>query len=240
MAEMALILIAAQGMLNIAGDSRVNIFVSTFLAGKGRRFIVVNAAKAHRAAVADVLIDAVNAENRLKLVIRDKGRVQQNTAVIKLFVLGKEEPQRVRAGEYDFHAAGREHVREQRRALDKIFHQRHFVKEHIAEALRFQQLEVVVHICQCIPCRDLNKRRFSQFCIAHLCKNLADHSGLSRPAQAVENEHLVLWFTVDKVLQLLEALALAIIAGGCRKRAQCFAYADVRGKSGSVYGFWFW
>ena len=95
-------------------------------------------------------------------MIGNKGRVQQNTAVIKLLVLGEEKPQRVRAGEYNFHAAGREHVREQRRAFDEILHQRYFIKEHIAEPLRFQQLEVVVYICQRIPCRDLDERRFSQ------------------------------------------------------------------------------
>ena len=100
----------------------------------------MDAAETHGAAVADILVDAVNAEDGLKLSVRDKGGVQQDAAVIELFVLGKEEAQRVRAGEHDLHAAGREHVRKQRRALDEILHQRYFIEEHIAEALRFQLL----------------------------------------------------------------------------------------------------
>ena len=99
-----------------------------------------------RSVSSDVFVDAVDAEHRFKLSIWDEGIVQQNAAVIELLVLGKEEAQRVRAGEHDLHAAGREHVREQHRAFNKILHQRHFIEEHIAEALRFQQLEIAVYI----------------------------------------------------------------------------------------------
>ena len=56
------------------------------------------------------------------------------------------------------YAAGRKHVGKQRRTLDEILHQRHFIEEHIAEALRFQCLEVAVHICQRISCGDLDER----------------------------------------------------------------------------------
>ena len=118
MAEMPLILIAAQRVLDVAGDGGVHIFVGTFLAGKGGGLVVVNAAETHGTAIANVLVDAVNAEDRFKLAVRDECGVQQNAAVVKLLVLGKEEAQRVRAGEHDFHAAGRKHVRKQRCALD--------------------------------------------------------------------------------------------------------------------------
>ena len=76
----------------------------------------------HGAAVADILVYAVNAKHRLKLSVGDKGGVQNDTAVIELFILGKEEAQRVRAGEHDLHATCRKHIRKQRRALDKILH----------------------------------------------------------------------------------------------------------------------
>ena len=122
MAKMSLILIAAQGVLDVAGDGGVHVFVGAFLAGKGRGLVVVDAAETHGTAVADVLVDAVDAEDRFKLAVRDECGVQQNAAVVKLLVLGKEEAQRVRAGEHDFHAAGRKHVRKQRCALDKILH----------------------------------------------------------------------------------------------------------------------
>lgn len=109
-------------MLDVAGDGGVHIFVGTFLAGKGRGLVVVDAAETHGAAVADILVDAVNAEDSFKLAVRDECGVQQNAAVVKLLVLGKEEAQRVRAGEHDLHTAGREHIRKQRRALDEIPH----------------------------------------------------------------------------------------------------------------------
>ena len=119
----------------------------------------MDAAETHGAAVADILVDAVNAEDRFKLPVRDECGVQQDAAVVKLLVLCKEEAQRVRAGEHDLHTAGRKHVRKQRCALDEILHQRHFVEEHIAEALRFQCLEVAVHVCQRVFCGDLNECR---------------------------------------------------------------------------------
>ena len=84
--------------------------------------------------------------------------MQQDAAVVKLLVLCKEEAQRVRAGEHDLHAAGCKHVRKQRRALDEILHQRHFIEKHIAEALCFQCLEVTVHVCQRVFCGNLNER----------------------------------------------------------------------------------
>ena len=91
MAKMSLILIAAQGVLDVAGNGGVHIFVGAFLAGKGRGLVVVDAAETHGAAVADILIDAVNAEDRFKLAVRDECGVQQDAAVVKLLVLGKKE-----------------------------------------------------------------------------------------------------------------------------------------------------
>ena len=197
----------------------------------------MNAAKAHGAAVADILVDAANAEDGFKLSVRDECGVQQDAAVVKLLVLCKEEAQRVRAGEHDLHTAGRKHIRKQRRALDKILHQRHLVEEHIAKALRFQCLEVAVHVCQRVFCGDLNERCLGKLRVAHLRENLTDHGGLSRPAQAVEDEHLVLRLTVDKVVQLPEALAPAIAANRCRKGTQRITGADIGDKRGKVRRF---
>ena len=109
----------------------------------------------------------------------------------RLFIFCEKEAQRVRAGEDDRQTAGREHVREQRRPLDEILHQRHFIEEHIPETLCFQHLEVTVHIGQCVSGCNLNEDCFRKLCIAHPCKDLTDHGCFSRPAQAVEDEHLV-------------------------------------------------
>ena len=237
MAEVSLILIAAQGVLDVTGNGGVHVFVGAFLAGKGRGLVVVDAAEAHGAAVADILVDAVNAEDVFKLAVRDECGVQQDATVIKLLVLCKEEAQRVRTGEHNLHATGRKHVRKQRCALDKILHQRHFVEEHIAKALRFQCLEVAVHVCQRVFCSDLNERSLGKLRLAHLRKNLADHSGFSRPAQAVEDEYLVLRLAVDKVVQLPKALAPAITANRCRKGTQLLSCADIGSKRRSVHRF---
>ena len=224
-------------MLDIAGDGGVHVFVGAFLAGKGRGLVVVNAAETHGTAVADILVDAVNAEDGFKLAVGDEGGVQQDAAVVKLLVLGKKEAQRVRAGEHDLHAAGCKHVRKQRCALDEILHQRYFVEEYIAKALRFQCLEVAVHVCQRVFCGDLNERSLGKLRVAHLRENLADHGGFPRPAQAVENEHLVLRLAVDKVVQLPEALAPAIAANRCRKGTQRLAGADIGSKRRRVRRF---
>ena len=234
---MSLILIAAQGVLDVAGNGGVHVFVGAFLASKGRGLVVVDAAETHGAAVADILVDAMDAENGFKLAVRDERGVQQDAAVVKLLVLGKEKAQRVRTGEHDLHTAGRKHVRKQRCALDEILHQRHFVEEHIVKALRFQCLEVAVHVCQRVFCGDLNERSLGKLRVAHLRENLADHGGLSRPTQAVEDEHLVLRLSVDKVVQLPETLAPAIAANRRRKGTQRLAGADIGGKRGKVRRF---
>ena len=69
-------------MLNVAGDGGVHVFVGAFLAGKRGGLVVVNAAETHGTAVADILVDAVDAEDRFKLAVRDECGVQQNAAVI--------------------------------------------------------------------------------------------------------------------------------------------------------------
>ena len=224
-------------MLDVAGDGGIHVFVGAFLAGKGRGLVVVNAAETHGAAVADILVDAVNAEDGFKLAVRDECGVQQDAAVIELLILGKEEAQRVRAGEHDLHATCRKHVRKQRRTLNEILHQRHFIEEHIAEALCLQRLEVAVYVCQRVFCGDLNERSLGKLRVAHLRENLADHGGLSRPAQTVEDEYFVLRLTVDKVVQLPEALAPAIAANRRREGTQCLTGADIGGKRRKVRRF---
>ena len=89
MAEMPLVLITAQGVLDVARNGRVHIFVGTFLAGKCGGLVVVNAAETHGAAIADVLIDAVDAEHGFKLVVGDESGVQQNAAVVELIAFGE-------------------------------------------------------------------------------------------------------------------------------------------------------
>ena len=200
----------------------------------------MNTAEAHGAAEADVFIDAVDTKNRLKLAVRDEGRVQQNTAVVELLILRKQKTQRICAGQHNFHSAGGEHIREQRRALNKVLHQCYFVEKHIAEALFLQRLEIAVHISQCVSCCDLNESCFRKLCVAHLYEDLTDHGCFSRPAQTIENKHFILRLAVNIVMQLPEAFALAIFAYRGRKGTQCLASADIRCKGmcrDGRYGF---
>ena len=92
MTEMPLILVAAQGVLDVAGDGGIHVFVGAFLAGECGGLVVVDAAETHGAAVADILVDAADAEDGFKLAVGDKSGVQQDAAVVKLLVLGKEDP----------------------------------------------------------------------------------------------------------------------------------------------------
>ena len=86
MAEMPFVLVAAQGVLDVAGNGRVHIFVGTFLAGEGRGFVVVDAAKTHGAAVVDILVDTVDTEDGFKLTVGAECCVQQDAAVVELLI----------------------------------------------------------------------------------------------------------------------------------------------------------
>ena len=63
MAEMSLVLIAAHGVLNVAGNSCVHILIGTFLADKRGGLVVVDTTETHGAIVADILVDAVDANH---------------------------------------------------------------------------------------------------------------------------------------------------------------------------------
>ena len=73
--EVPFILVATKRMLDIAGNGCIDRLVSALFAGKRGGFVLVDAAKAHGAAVPDVFVDAVNAEYALKLAVGDKGRM---------------------------------------------------------------------------------------------------------------------------------------------------------------------
>ena len=76
-------------------DGCVYIFIGAFFAGKCGALIIMNTAKAHCTAITDVFNNAVNPQNGFKFAVGNKGSVQKNTAVIKLFVLGKQKAERV-------------------------------------------------------------------------------------------------------------------------------------------------
>ena len=138
--------------------------------------------------------------------------MQQNAAVIELLILCEQKAQRVRAGQHDLHAAGCKYIGKERRALDKVLHERHFIEKYIAEAQVFQHSEISIHISQRVLCRDLNKRRLFQLRITHFREDLTDHGCFARAAQATKDKYPVLRLSVNIVMQLPEALPPAIAA----------------------------
>ena len=210
-AEVPRLLIAAQGMLNIPRDRTVHIHVCRLLAGECGVLVVMHAAHAHGAAIAHVFVDAMNAEHTLKVAIGYKCRVQHDAAIVELLVLGEQKAKRVCAGEDDLHTAGSEHIREHRRAVDEVLHQRHFVQKHIPAAALLQGAEILVDVCQRVLRSNLDKRRLVQHGIVHFQKDLANHRSLPCSAQAVQDKHLVLLFAEYEIAQLRVALAVFII-----------------------------
>ena len=79
---MPAVLITLQRVLNVLCDCTVNVFVNAFLIRKSRLLVVMHAAEAHRAAVADIFVDSLNAENFFKLSVRNKRGMKENTTVI--------------------------------------------------------------------------------------------------------------------------------------------------------------
>lgn len=65
------VLITAQKMLDVARNGCIHIFIGAFLASKCRGLVVVDSAKAHGATVADILINTMDSEDRLKLPVWD-------------------------------------------------------------------------------------------------------------------------------------------------------------------------
>ena len=108
---MSAILIIPERMLYVLGYRVVDVFISALL-GCERRIVVVDTADAHRAAVANIVVNALNTEDVFKLAVWDEGGVQYNTAVIKLLMLGEDKAQRVRSRKDKLHAAARIDIRE--------------------------------------------------------------------------------------------------------------------------------
>ena len=136
--------------------------------------------------------------------------MQHDAAVIELLILSEQEAQRIRTGEHDLHSAGRKHIREHSRAVDKILHQRHFIQEHIAAAVLLQHTQILVDLGQCVLCRDLDKRGLIQHLLIHIREDLTNHRRFPGAAKAVYHEHLILLRTKYVVLQTRIALTPAI------------------------------
>ena len=134
-------------MLDIACDCRIHIIVRTLFCRKCEFIrIVVTPAHAHSATEFDKAIYPLHAKDIFKFTIRNKRGMQQDTAVIKLFIFRKNEAKGIRTRENNLHPPRSKHIRKQGRPLDKIIEHGHFVYKHIAKPQGLQQLKVVIDI----------------------------------------------------------------------------------------------
>ena len=171
---MTAILIAVQGVLDVARYRAVDIFVRAFLGRKRRVAIVVHASHAHGAAVAQILVDAVDAQDTLEFCVRNPGGMQQDAPVIQLLVLREHEAQRVGTGQHHAHAQRREDIRKDRRPLNEVLHERRLVDEHTAVAVPLQYAQVMCHILHGGACNDLDDGSMRTLVRIHIGQRLAD------------------------------------------------------------------
>ena len=74
---MPFVLVAFEGMLDVACNGGIHVIVCAFLCGKSKLVCVVVApAHAHRSTELDKFIDASNSKNVFKFAIGDECRVQ--------------------------------------------------------------------------------------------------------------------------------------------------------------------
>ena len=138
LSEMSAVLIVFQRMLNVSRNGCIDIFACFLGIGKGRIFVVVDAAHAHRSAVTDIRIDSGDTKNRFKFAVRDKGGMQIDTPVVELIASCKYKSEGVRAGQYDLHPTACIDIRKERGAFDEIRKQSDFVENDIPKAVFLQ------------------------------------------------------------------------------------------------------
>ena len=188
---MPAVLITFQRVLDVARDGAFGILVGAPLRCERGLLIVVALAKAHGAAIAQVLVHALNAEHPLELPIGYERRAQQRTSVVELFAFCKDKPQRIGAREHQAHAAGREHIGKQGSALDKIGKQRHLVDKHRVKARISELAQIAVDLSQRIKRRHPHERRARKLVGSKVENRLPNEGGLPRATKPAQHEHLI-------------------------------------------------
>ena len=213
-------------MLDVPRNRVVDIFVGALL-GHESGFVVIDAADAHRAAIADIVVNATNAENVFKLAVRNKGGMQHDTAVIKLLMFGEDKTQRVRSRKDKLHAAARIYIREQCCTFDKIFHQGYFIHKDVLKSLCFEGFEISINIGQSVGRFDLNKRRLLPFFGLHIHNDLPNQGCLSGSSQSVQDKDLILLLTEYIVVNRGVARTFFVFCNCCCHAVKLFTDAHI-------------
>ena len=206
--QMASVIVPFQRVLNVLRNRAVHVLLRRFLAGKCRLAVIKQPASAHRPAVPDVLIDAVHAEHALKFAVRNVRRVNHLAPVIQLLILRKRKPQRVRPAQNNLHPVRRVHIRKQRGSLQKILHQRDFIKENVPNAIALQLLHRPVDMRHPTPRQHLHNRCLFAHLLAQIPDDLPNHRRLPGPAEPAQNQHPLRLLIEDKCPQPLVAPSL--------------------------------
>ena len=206
-------LVAGQGVLDVLADCRVDVSSGGLVIPEGcilsiHIFIVKGQLSgAERAAISDVLINAVAPEQTAILPVWDEGRVDGLGPVVQFFIHRQPEAQGVGTGQDDLHSHGGEHIGKEGSRVNKVFHQRDPVDEHISESCVKQLFEIPVHHRHVVSPAGFDVCGTAQVLLCHSANGLTEHGVFSSLEQAKEQTHAVMTSAVEVHLQLLKAVA---------------------------------
>ena len=178
-------------MLNVFCYRSINILFRSPVVCKWRICVIVYSSKAHGSAISDIFVYTLDSQNFFKLTIRNKGCMQHNASVVKLFFLGKSKAKWIRSGKNNLHSTACIDIWENSCSFNEILHKGNFVYEYIFVTVFFQQSQVGIHIRQSIPKFYLNESGLFKFYTGHFCKNLTNHCSLAGSSETIEDKHFI-------------------------------------------------
>ena len=108
------------------------------------RVIEIDLAGAERSAVADILVNIVNAEKPRVFAKRYEGCVDHIGAVVQLLMLHKPEAEGIGAGHNDFYPLHRVNIRQHRSGVNEILQQCYFIEKNVFVPLGRQLFQIPV------------------------------------------------------------------------------------------------
>ena len=139
-------------MLNVVANSRINITPCGFIVTESsvgfERVLIVEGKLTgqERAAIANILVDAVYSKQSAVLPKWDIGRVDRESAVIEFLRQREPKAERVRAGKDDFHSLHCVDIGKQRSRVDEVTHQSNLVNEHKPIPLIPKFVQILAHV----------------------------------------------------------------------------------------------
>ena len=188
---------ASERTLDVACDCRVDVEARRLVGAEGCGVVLgvlvseEKFASPESSAETDVFVNVIRAEKSRVFAEGDECGVQRECAIVELVAFGEPESERVGTRKNNLHSHPREDVGKHGRCVDEVFHERHFIDEHIPESGVMERLEVGLE--------GVHRIVFGHFCVCGLdalcgCEGknrLAEHGRLSRSAEAGHHENAV-------------------------------------------------